>query len=71
MSELTIQLPDSILASLDELSRQRRCTTEQVVRDMLEKALYLERLRQLRQELRPYARAAGFKTDEDVFKAIS
>ena len=71
MSNLTIQLPDSLRASLDEIGRRQHRPVEEVARQMIEKALFLDRLRQMRQELRPYAQAAGFNNDEDVFKAVS
>ena len=71
MTRITLDIPDSLRTSLDELGRQKHLPVEELAREMLEKALILERFRQLRQELRPYAQAAGFNTDEDVFKAVS
>jgi hypothetical protein len=71
VSNLIIAIPDSLRASLDEIGRQKDRPIEDVALEMLEKALFLERFRQLRQEFRPYAQKAGFQTDEDVFKAIS
>ena len=71
MTDLTIQIPDALRASLAEIGQRKHRPVEEVAREMLEKALWLERLRRLRQELRPYAQSAGFQTDDDVFKAVS
>jgi phosphoribosylanthranilate isomerase len=42
-----------------------------VVRESLRRYLDLEQLREIREQLRPHAEAAGVLTDEDIFKAVS
>lgn len=71
MTKVTIQLTDDLKAALDEIGRQKHRPVEEVLRALIENALFLQQMRQLRQELRPYAEAAGFRTDDDVFKAVS
>ena len=71
MGKMTIQLPDPVQARLEQLSRESGRSVEELAQDMLEKAVRLERMRELRRELRPYAEQAGFHTDDDVFRAVS
>ena len=71
MGKMTIQLPDPLQARLEQISRTTGRPVEEVASEMVEKAMSLERLRELRRELRPYAEQAGFRTDEDVFRAVS
>ncbi len=56
---------------LRELCEQQHRSTSDVVRDSLQKYLAVEQMNRLREKLRPRAEAAGFLTDEDVFKAVS
>jgi predicted transcriptional regulator len=71
MGKVTVEIPDDLQASLDAISRDRQRPTEDILRDMIERAVALDQFRKLRLELRPYAEAAGVKTDDDVFKAVS
>jgi len=71
MGKMTLQLPDPVQARLEQLSRDTGRPVEEVAQDMLEKAMFLERLRGVRRELRPYAEQAGFRGDDDVFRAVS
>jgi predicted transcriptional regulator len=71
MSTLTLRIPDELKERLEELSRQQQRPSSELVRESLRQYLAQEELRLLRAKLRPYAEAAGFLTDEDVFEAVS
>jgi len=71
MSAFTVQLPDTLRAALDEVSRRQDRTAEEVARDMIEKALFLERFDQMRAQMQPFAQAAGFSAEEAIFRAVS
>jgi predicted transcriptional regulator len=71
MSALTIRLPDDLQARLDKLCKRQHRSASDVVRESLRRYLIAEQLREVRDELRPYAEASGYLTDEDIFKAVS
>lgn len=56
---------------LNELGKRQSRPPEEVARDILERTLSVARLRQLREALGPRAEAAGFRSEDDIFDAIS
>ena len=71
MSTLTIRLDDKLDRELARLAKQTGRTKSEVARDALRRQLLVQRFRRLRQDLMPYAEAAGWLTDEDVFRDVS
>lgn len=71
MGVLTIRIPDELARELEAICKRRQQSTSEVVRESLRRYLALEQLREVREQLRPHAEAAGALTDEDVFKAVS
>ncbi|MBN1942300.1 MAG: ribbon-helix-helix protein, CopG family [Phycisphaerae bacterium] len=71
MTTMTIRIPEGLRKDLEKLCKRQRRSSSDVVRESLRKYLALEQMNQLREKLRPHAEAAGFLTDEDVFKAAS
>ena len=67
---VSISLPEDLKAELDEVVRVEGVSRSDVVREAVREYLFSKRLRALRQELIPYAEAAGVFTDEDVFRAV-
>jgi predicted transcriptional regulator len=68
---VTIRLDDRLQKELDRLCRQLGRTRSDVVRDALRRQLSLTRFERNRRRLLPYAEAAGYLTDEDVFRDVS
>ena len=71
MTTLTIRLDDKLDRELARLAKQTGRTKSEVAREALRRQLLVQRFRGLRQELMPYAEAAGWLTDEDVFRDVS
>jgi predicted transcriptional regulator len=71
MATLTIRLDDKLDRELSRLARKSGRTRSEVARDALRRQLLVQEFRQLRQEILPYAEAAGWLTDEDVFRDVS
>jgi predicted transcriptional regulator len=71
MSSLTIRIPDPLRRELEKLCREKQQAMSDVVRDSLRRYVAVEQFRSLRGKSLPLAEAAGFLTDEDVFKAVS
>lgn len=71
MGTLTIRLDDKLDRELARLAKQTGRTKSEVAREALRRQLLIQRFRSLRQEIMPYAEAAGWLTDEDVFRDVS
>lgn len=71
MRTLTIRLDDKLDRELARLAKQTGRTKSEVAREALRQQLLVQRFRSLRQDLMPYAEAAGWMNDEDVFRDVS
>lgn len=68
---LSIRIEPGLRRELQKTARRQHRKASDVARDALRQYLAGEELRRLREQLRPYAEAQGFLTDEDVFKSVS
>lgn len=71
MGTLTIRLDDKLERELARLAKRIGRTKSEVAREALRRQLYSQRFRALRRRAIPYAAAAGYLTDEDVFRDVS
>ena len=71
MATLTLRLDDKLDRELTRLAKQTGRTKSEVAREALRRQLAIQKFRTLRREAMPYAAAAGYLTDEDVFRQIS
>ena len=71
MSTLTIRLDDKLDRELARLAKKTGRTKSEVAREALRRQLAIHQFRVLRREAMPYAAAAGYLTDEDVFRDVS
>lgn len=71
MGTLTIRLDRDLEKQLNALAKATKRQKSEIVRDALRRELALERFRRLRAAALPLAEAAGYLTDEDVFRAVS
>lgn len=71
MSTLTIRLDEKLDRELARLAKQTGRSKSELAREALRRQLAIQRFRRLRQKLMPYAEAAGWLTDEDVFRDVS
>jgi predicted transcriptional regulator len=71
MSTLTLRIPDDLKKQLEELSRQLRRPTSELVRESLRRYVVTEQLKAIRRATVPLAEAQGYLTDEDIFRAVS
>jgi predicted transcriptional regulator len=68
---LTIRLDEDTERLLAQSSRRSGKNRSEIAREAIRRQLRIERFRELRAESIPYAEAAGFFTDEDVFREVS
>ena len=71
MGTLTIRIDEQLEKDLERLASTQHRTKSDLAREMLRKRVAVERFRELRRRARPLAEAAGYVTDEDVFRDIS
>jgi predicted transcriptional regulator len=71
MGTLTIRIDDELEKDLDQLAKALHRTKSELAREILRKNIAVERFRQLRRKALPLAEAAGYLTDEDIFRDIS
>lgn len=68
---LSFRLQPSMLKELRKVCKKQKRAASDVAREALRQYLVTTQLREARRGLRPFARAEGFLTDEDFFKAVS
>jgi predicted transcriptional regulator len=71
MTTLTIRLDAKLDRELARLAKQSGRSKSELAREALRRQLTIQRLRALRRRAIPYAEAAGYFTDEDVFRDVS
>ncbi|HKP76908.1 MAG TPA: CopG family transcriptional regulator [Longimicrobiaceae bacterium] len=71
MSAVTIDLDEDLDRRLDEAARDAGKSRSEVAREALRRQLALSRFERVRQRVMPFAEAAGYLTDEDVFRDVS
>jgi len=71
MGTLTIRIDDELENDLEQLAKSQHRTKSDLVREMLRKRVAVERFRELRRKALPLAEAAGYVSDEDIFRDIS
>ena len=70
MGTLTIRIDDELENDLEQLAKAQHRTKSDLAREMLRKRIAVEHFRALRHKALPLAEAAGYLTDEDVFRDI-
>ena len=68
---LTIRLPEELKRTLQSLSEAENKPLSDLVRESLKNYLAVKRFRTLRNKALPFAEAAGYLTDEDVFESLA
>jgi predicted DNA-binding protein len=68
---LTVRLPARLRREIAKLSKQQGRPASELVRESLERYVAVEQFRALRTQVLPSGEAAGWLTDEDVFRSVS
>lgn len=71
MATLTMRIDEPMEAELARLAEATHRTKSDLAREMLRRQLAIRRFQALRAQALPHAEAAGYLTDEDVFRAVS
>lgn len=67
MKTISIRLNDDLDSELSEMAKSAGTTKSEVVRKALEKHIVVAKFDELRETLIPYARKAGYYTEEDIY----
>ncbi len=70
-SALTIRLDPELETQLDRLAERTGRSRSEIVREALRRQLAVSQFQELRKRMMPFAEAAGYLTDEDVFREVS
>jgi len=70
-SALTIRLDRDLERQLARAVKKSGRSRSDIVRDALRRQLAITQFQDLRRRILPFAEAAGYLTDEDVFRDIS
>ena len=68
---MTVRLDRDLARRLALVSRRLGRSRSDVVRDALRRQLALLQFEEVRRRVAPFAEAAGYLTDEDVFRDVS
>lgn len=68
---ITVRLDEDLKRQLDEISQRSGCSRSDVVRDALRRHLSLLTFNRLHMQIRPFAKARGSLTDENIFRGIT
>lgn len=68
---LTVRLSDKEAKTLQAVCKKTGKTRSELVREALRQELFRSQLQALRATLVPKARAAGWMSEEDVFREVS
>ena len=68
---LTIRLDAELEKQLDRLAERTGRSRSEIVREALRRQLAVSQVQEIRKRMMPFAEAAGYLTDEDVFRDVS
>ena len=68
---LTIRLDAELEKQLDRLAERTGRSRSEIVREALRRQLAVSQFQEIRKRMMPFAEAAGYLTDEDVFRDVS
>ena len=71
MGTLIIRIDDALESELERIAGARHRTKSDLAEEILRKRIVVERFRALRRTALPFAEAAGYVGDEDVFNDVS
>ena len=71
MATLTMRIDPPMEAALASLAKATHRSKSDLAREMLRRQLAVRSFQSLREKTLPHAEAAGYLTDEDVFRDVS
>ncbi|MHB1688714.1 MAG: ribbon-helix-helix protein, CopG family [Ignavibacteriaceae bacterium] len=66
-----VNLPSKLNEELELITAEEGLTKSELVKKAIEDYLFIHKFRTLRKKLTSRAKEQGFKSDEDIFEAVS
>ena len=66
-----LNISKSTLTKIDRLSDEMKMEREELILKALKRFLFVTEMKQVRKRIRPKAKKLGYKTEDDIFRAIS
>jgi predicted transcriptional regulator len=70
-SVLSVRMDEEVKQMLDTFAEKSKTGKNEIINKALRHYIYLQEVKYVRKELRPYAEAQGFHTEDDLFESIS
>ena len=71
MTVVAVELDDKVFRDLEEASGTINLPSDQMISRIVKNYLHVEKMNKLRRELKGTAEAAGFSSEEDIYREIS
>ena len=71
MTVVSVELDDKLASELKQISESLQTSEIDLIKKAVDNFLRQQRMDQIRAEIRPYAEAAGFLTEEDIYREVS
>ncbi len=71
MTVVAVELEDKIFRDLEEVSGTANLPSDQMISRIVKNYLHVEKMNKIRRELKGTAEAAGFFSEEDIYREIS
>jgi len=71
MTVIAVELDDKVFQELEKASADLNMPSSQVIGRIVKNYLHVEKVNKLRRELKGTAEAAGFHSEEDIYRIIS
>ena len=71
LTQYAVTLEPNTFALLEQEAREEHRDTSAIVNDLVRRHLLLRRMKELQDEIEPLVRAAGYNSEEDIYRDIS
>lgn len=71
MTVVSVELDDKLARELKQISESLQTSEIDLIKKAVDNFLRQQRMDRIRGEIQPYAKAAGFLTEEDIYKVVS
>jgi predicted transcriptional regulator len=68
---ITVRIDEEVKVMLDSFSKRSKTGKNEIINKALRHYIYLQEVKEIREELRPYAEAQGYYKEDDLFESIS
>ena len=68
---IKVRIDEEVKVMLDSFSKRSKTGKNEIINKALRHYIYLQQVKDIREELRPYAEAHGYYKEDDLFESIS